>query len=112
MHTTNTTHMHDTCLGIVRMHEHAGQRFVDLLKHIRGADYQAEAYFNVVQLPSNETLNQKDGDYRFMTLSIGTIEQYKQYHIEYNVREHLNAGVSTQTKGAAGIKSYVPHVRS
>jgi len=84
--------------------EETAATFVEVLKNIRESDYQAEAYYNAMELPATADIG--DGKkFNYLTVAVGTVEQYKQFHSTYDIRALVNAAVTPHTANSAGIKS-------
>ena len=78
--------------------------FVQVLQSIRQSDYQAEAYYNVMELPPTTDIGEGK-KFNYLTVSVGTVAQYKQFHSTYDIRGLVNATVTPQTAKSVGIKS-------
>jgi hypothetical protein len=89
----------------------AGEKFVNFVSKINKEGHQAEGYFQCFKLPGVQLGVGNEyhpaAKFQFMTVSIGSTEQYVNLHKLYDTRAVMNAGRTTQTKHQVGIKSVV-----
>ena len=98
----------------------SGGQFLEMMHEIVDDDRQAEAYFQVYELPVDiegasidKTMRQYDNDYlvggessiRYLTVAVGTTEQYCDLHRIYDMRQILNADVTPWGESADAMRA-------
>lgn len=92
------------------------EKFLRVMQNIVDDDRQAEAYYQLFKLPSNasatfdldKSYTAHSTDVHYLSVAIGTCEQFVELHGMYDIRSDIN-GV-TQTQGAAYVH-LAPHMR-
>ena len=84
-----------------------GDAFTALMAQLIEDDLHAQAFFQVYELPSATGYGNgyMAGDVQFMSIAVGTAEQYKSLHATINIRDALNEGKTVQLKHQMGYKS-------
>lgn len=103
-----TTTMYVEILTWTFWNKKSGDDFEVRMRRLVDDDMQAEALFNVFRLPQekgknagNEFLN---SEVNYMTIAIGTCEQYTDMHRAVDYRSEFNHGLTKQIRMQAGIK--------
>ena len=109
-----TASMYVQALTYTFHNEKEASEYLALQKRIMEDDLQAEGYYNVYKLPEIVTADGVRGGVgngfmlgtiRYLTIAVGTCDQFIQLHRTYDIRHLLNADQTVQTRKQYGIQA-------
>lgn len=119
-HTANVMQRADTTASLYTevltwtfANEKAASEYLTLKKQIIEDDLQAEGYYKVYKIADEITADGAPGigngfmvgNVRYLTVAVGTCDQFIELHRTYDIRTLLNGKQTTQTKKQYGIQA-------